>query len=146
MHNLILKTFPNKNPPIEEQENPTHERNDEVKKSTTRQIDPKPKANALNTSGAVTIPCAGLQVLDEEVKSMMEKGQKMIPGGTQANGTPKQTISWICKLCGKEGLSHNIRDHIEANHLEGISFPCEICEQTFTARINLNHHRKRVHN
>ena len=83
---------------VEEQEKMIHKRNDEAKKSTTCQIDLKPKANALNTSGAVAIPCAGLQVLDEEVKSMMEKGQKMIPRGKQ------NETSRICKVCGKEGL------------------------------------------
>ena len=31
-----------------------------------------------------------LQALDEKVKSMMEKGEKMIPAGKQANGTSIQ--------------------------------------------------------
>ena len=42
-------------------------------------------------AAAVAIPIeirADLQLLDEKVKSMMEKGQKMIPHGKQANGTP----------------------------------------------------------
>ena len=61
-----------------------------------------------------------LQALDEKVKSMIEKGEKMIPSGNHANGTPKQQTSSICKVCGKEGLAHHIR-----NHLEGISIPCD---------------------
>ena len=67
-----------------------------------------------------------LQALDEKVKSMMEKGQKMIPdGGKQyRDGTPKQSTSSICKVCGKEGLWTQIRDHIEAHHLEGVFLPC----------------------
>ena len=31
----------------------------------------------------------------------------------------------ICKMCGKEGVGIAIRDHIEANHLDGIALPCE---------------------
>ena len=65
-----------------------------------------------------------LQALDEKVKSMMEKGQKMIPNGAI------QTTSSICKVCGKEGLAHHIRNHIESNHLEGISLPCGYCDKT----------------
>ena len=86
-----------------------------------------------------------VHALDEKVKSMMEKGQKMIPHGKKANGTSNQTMSWICKLCGKEGLSHHIRDHIEANHLEGISLPCDFCAKTFSARINLTQHSNKFH-
>ena len=37
-----------------------------------------------------------LQALDEKVRAMMEKGQKMIPNGKLANGTPIQTTSSIC--------------------------------------------------
>ena len=58
-----------------------------------------------------------LQALDEKVKSMMEKSRNMIPSGRQADGTPKQERAFICKVCGKEGLVTQIRNHIEANHL-----------------------------
>merc|ERR1712126_174309 len=61
-----------------------------------------------------------LQALDEKVKSMMEKGQRLIPNGKHANGTPKQATTSICKVCGKEGFSKHLRNHIESNHLEGI--------------------------
>ena len=57
-----------------------------------------------------------LQTLDEKVKSMMEKGQRMIPSGKRANGTPLQLASFVCKMCGKEGRSKDMRNHIEANH------------------------------
>ena len=46
-----------------------------------------------------------LHALDEKVKSMMEKGQRLIPNGKHENGTPKQATTSICKGCGKEGLS-----------------------------------------
>ena len=50
-------------------------------------------SNQLNTD---------LQALDEKVKSMMEKGQQMIPARMRANGTLKQKKMWICKVCAKE--------------------------------------------
>ena len=46
-----------------------------------------------------------LSALEEKVKSIMEKGQNMIPSG--AKGTRRR--SFICKMCGKEGLSKHIR-------------------------------------
>ena len=76
---------------------------------------------------------------------MMEKGQKKIPSGKQADGTPKQETSRICKLCGKEGLAALIKYHIEANHLEGICISCDICGQTFSSRNALSNHKSKSH-
>ena len=70
-----------------------------------------------------------LQELDEKVKSMMEASQNLDPSGKQK--------AKICKMCGKEGFGMAIRDHIEANHLEGVSLPCNVCEKTFRSRKNL---------
>ena len=109
----------------------------------------KPKKNALCTkSTAFTIPNhspTDLQVLDQEVKSMMEKGQKVIPNGKNPNGMPKQQRSYICKVCGKEGLSCEIKSHIEANHLEGLSIPCNFSNMTFSARRGLTRHKHKFH-
>ena len=84
-----------------------------------------------------------LQALDEKVKSMMEKSQNMIPHGKRANGTPKREFAFICKVCGKEGTGTQIRNHIEANHLEGISIPCDHCDKTFSLRQTLRKHNLR---
>ena len=103
---------------------------------------------SLNTSTALTIPSqsrADLQTLDEKVKSMMEKGQKKVPSGKNSLGTPIMATSWICKVCGKEDKPINIRNHIEANHLEGLSLPCDFCDRTFSARAYLDKHRNQYH-
>ena len=73
-----------------------------------------------------------LQELDEKVKSMMEKSQNMAPNGRER--------AKICKICGKEGYGIAIRDHIEANHLEGVSLPCNGCGKDFRSRNNLRRH------
>ena len=67
-----------------------------------------------------------LTELDEKVKSMMAQSGKAISYG---KGTMR--LANICKVCGKEGQIVNIRDHIEANHLEGVSLPCNLCERKF---------------
>ena len=86
-----------------------------------------------------------LQALDEKVKSMMEKGLKMISSGKHANGTANQTTSSICKVCGKEGRPKDIRGHIEANHLEGISIPCDYCDKICPSRNSMVMHKSRFH-
>ena len=74
-----------------------------------------------------------LKELDEQVKSMMEKSQNRINSGRFADR---------CKVCGKEGKDTNIKDHIEANHLEGIVIPCSLCDKTFRSRNSLRHHKR----
>ena len=74
-----------------------------------------------------------LQELDEKVKSLMEKSQNKTSDGTKRAN--------ICKVCGKEGQWVAIRDHIEANHLEGISLPCNICGKECRSRIILRKHK-----
>ena len=70
--------------------------------------------------------------LDEKVKSMMMKSQNRTSDGLK--------FMDICKVCGKEGQWVAIRDHIEANHLEGVSLPCNVCEKVFRSRANLRKH------
>ena len=77
-----------------------------------------------------------LAELDEKVKSMIEKSQNMI-----TIGEPGQTRrASVCKVCGKEGQNVAIRDHIEANHLEGIILPCNFCDKTCRSRNALRRH------
>ena len=109
-----------------------------------------PKTNVLNSdiSSALAIPNKSntdIQALDEMVRSMMEKGRKMIPNGKYSTGTPRQVPSYICKVCGKEDRSSNIRTHIEYNHLDGISVPCGYCDKTFSSMHNLGRHIRQYH-
>ena len=101
----------------------------------------------LTTSGNTKTSQSGtnLQELDEKAKSMMERGHKLLPAGKQTNGKPKKMRSFICQVCGKEGLFINIRHHIEDNHLEGISLPCDFCDKIFSSRNGLCKHKRVVH-
>ena len=44
-------------------------------------------------------------------------------------------------MCGKEGRGDVIKDHIEANHLKGIEFSCDLCGKTSRTRNALNVHK-----
>ena len=89
----------------------------------------------LNNERRVSIPnfvSGEFQELDEKVKSLIEISQNLDSRGKQR--------AKICKLCGKEGDGTTIRDHIEANHLEGVLLLCNDCEKTFRSRMNLRRH------
>ena len=86
-----------------------------------------------------------LLALDEKVKSMMTKSQNMIPNGKRANEAQAMTKAMICKVCQKEGRPCVIRDHIEANHLEGIVIHCNLCDKVLSSRSTLSLHKSRMH-
>jgi len=77
------------------------------------------------------------QELDDMVKSMMTKSQNSYQNGHQRAD--------ICTVCGKEGKGNAIKDHIEANHLEGVSIPCNNCEKTFRSRVAQRQHFAKHH-
>ena len=52
-----------------------------------------------------------------------------------------------CTLCGKvekSGHLRHLKNHIET-HLEGLSFPCQLCGKTFRSRNAYNAHKTRNH-
>ena len=73
--------------------------------------------------------------LDVQIDTMME------PGGRDKNNLKAH----VCKVCGKAGTPTCIKRHIEANHLEGISIPCNLCEKNVRSRHALRQHRSRYH-
>ena len=87
---------------------------------------------------ASTFFSGDLEELEEMVKSMMEKSPNMHTSGHQRAS--------VCKVCGKKGMGSAIKDHIEANHLEGIVLPCNLCGKTFRSRVSLRHHKKQHQN
>ena len=112
--------------------------------SLNTKFDDQSQIVPINNEQRISLPnfvSGDFKELDGKVKSLMEKGQTMISSGKQANGTPKQQTSSICKVCGKEGKWVNIRDHIEANHLEGVSLPCNVCGKVFKTRSVLRRHK-----
>ena len=106
------------------------------------------KAALSNISRALAIPNpirSNLHALDEKVKSMMEKSNNMVQTGKRPDGKPLLTKAFICKVCGKEDSVTHIKNHIEANHLKGISVPCNYCDKAFCSRGALAKHKSRFH-
>ena len=75
--------------------------------------------------------------LDVKIKSMMKRSSNLISSGREK--------ALICKVCGKEGVNKNIKDHIEANHLQGLILQCNQCKKTYRTRKALRQHMSVVH-
>ena len=76
-----------------------------------------------------------LEGLDRNVKSMMAFSENMI----------NKSRARICKECGKEGQMISIMNHIEANHMPGLSIPCNHCEKILNTRHALKQHFRKFH-
>ena len=88
-----------------------------------------------NSSAVKSHFSGDLQDLDNLTNSMMSKTS------TRFHGHP------LCKciLCGKEAEKTSLKNHIEANHLEGICVPCNLCEKIFRSRNSLSTHKTLYH-
>ena len=92
------------------------------------------KENMSKTVALTRMDIEGIEGLAEKVKSMMEKTSSATPDGRRR--------LYVCKICGKEGQSINMQQHIEAAHLEGVALPCNICGKTCRSRDMLRKHQK----
>ena len=92
----------------------------------------------VDRSVALTSYSANVQELDQKCDSIIEKTFEKTAKGLQ---------KYWCGVCGKEGTHRgDLKKHIEANHLEGVSIPCNSCEKTFRSRASLTMHNHNHHN
>ena len=55
-------------------------------------------------------------------------------------------LLWQCIQCGKTGKKKsNIKEHVEANHIEGLQLECPLCFKVFKSRASLRIHNLNVH-
>ena len=53
---------------------------------------------------------------------------------------------WHCIQCGKRGKKKsNIKEHVEANHIQGLQIQCPTCQRIFKSRASLRIHNLNVH-
>ena len=52
---------------------------------------------------------------------------------------------WVCSVCNKSSKTNSdMRRHAEV-HIEGLSFPCQLCGDTFRSRTKLVNHKQTKH-
>ena len=74
-----------------------------------------------------TVPVGNTKELDDQINLMIQK----VEGSS----------NWVCTMCGKTaGHKHNLMNHIEANHIQGLEHPCTIC-----GKISRSRHALRMH-
>ena len=105
---------------------PKHDRLKTVKEETQRVYETKEVERALavpefedsSVASADNKIIADLETLDEQINSLVEKPS---PSANQKSRTR------CCTICGKSGSIVDVRRHIEANHISGVSHTCSIC-------------------
>ena len=81
----------------------------------------------------IMVPIPSEDEVKEKIKQCIE---------TDADGNMR------CTICGKEGVGAkrnvrwNLEQHIET-HIEGLSYPCQLCGKTFRSRHSLNTHKSK---
>jgi hypothetical protein len=80
-----------------------------------------------------------IQGLDEMIQTMITKSESVLGG---IYGNLKATV---CKVCGKEGVITQIKDHIEAHHIESVLHTCNICGKASRSRSALRMHKSAYH-
>merc|ERR1712129_207681 len=79
---------------------------------------------------------ADMQDLDYKINSMIEISENL---------DDRNRKKGICKVCGKDGDQMNIKRHIEANHITGVSHTCNICGATTRTRNGMKLHKRKNH-
>ena len=89
------------------------------------------------------VEMSDMQLLDQQIRSMMEKGQNRVQ--RKSNGKIIEVTTRVCKVCGKEGIQAAIGKHIEANHITGVTHTCDICGKKAKNKNALSVHKSVYH-
>ena len=81
-----------------------------------------------------------VSVVPQEGKNVYEEAKRAVDDILIKDGD-----NWVCKVCYKSSKkSCDLRRHAEV-HIEGLSFPCQLCGDTFRSRMQLNNHKQYNH-
>ena len=81
-----------------------------------------------------------MEDIEKKISSMITLTDEVVEGTKQ-----KIYNCNVCNACGKGGPRSVIERHIEAKHITGVSYPCEICGKTSRSRNALQVHKSAKH-
>ena len=89
------------------------------------------------TNTMISVEVHDVDYLDNQIKSMITK--------TKRWAGPGKGFLVSCNVCGKEGSYRQMPNHVESNHITGVSHSCNICGKTSRTRDGLRKHSDRDH-
>ena len=94
------------------------------------------------------LPIRNTDELEHHIKALMKmKGKYHDVEAKDWVKRNKIPMEFVCKLCGKASIKRNhIKEHIESNHIVGISYPCKQCGKVSKSKKALSDHINVVHN
>ena len=99
------------------------------------------KGNTPSDNRAVAITnnkvSAEVEDLDDQIKSMMTM--------TDVRSADGKGFIASCNICGRQLPSRNMPQHIEANHITGVSHSCDLCGKSSRSRNALRFHKYSNH-
>ena len=105
--------------------------------------EPWEQENFDNSSNKVEYPVSSLDDFGAmnsskvSVQSTSELDEKI----TELMSRDERTKAWVCTMCGKNTRDKtNLSQHIEANHIDGVSHPCNACGKVSRSRHALAKH------
>ena len=131
----VMETLQNKGAKLKQENSQQFQ----VSRSETNFKEALPKDSFKETTVALTNDkiSVDLQDLDEQIKSMITKSDQ--------SGGPGKGYMASCNVCGKEGPYFNMPNHVETNHITGVSHACNICGKVSRSRNALRMHVSNFH-
>ena len=100
-----------------------------VQESEKEPMNPQTKERIISV---VATNYESIEELDQKIEQMMER----IDGGRKRR----------CIPCGKiSSMVANARNHAET-HIDGLNFPCQLCDKSFRSRESLRKHSTKCTN
>ena len=129
-----LRTGANETEKEEKPQNPPNNQEQSFRREEFQEkvINPNFSIAALNEKTEIS---ADMQNLDQKIKSMITRNDTYVQSG------PRMRKMATCNVCGKEGPYISMPNHVEANHITGVSHACEICGYISRSSRGLKQHQ-----
>ena len=132
--NSIKTEEPKKEALSTNRNNPAKREKSKEHRNPPNQISTNPKTTVAVTNNQIS---TDLHDLDEQIKTMMTT--------TDVRSADGKGYVATCNICGKNAPSRNMPGHIEANHITGVSHPCDLCGKVSRSRDALRMHKNKDH-